>query len=775
MTTKPTSRTPLRREGSAKTVFHRYSRKAYAAFQSCGHEVCIGVLSVAMLSTQQVTAQTTQSIQIMRDTTVHQEESLDELTVTGAMAPLTQMQQARIVSVITSDEIQRAAASTLNDLLKTLAPVDVRQRGGFSIQTDISIDGATFDQVTVLLNGVNITNPHTGHLTMDLPLNTYDIERIELLEGASSRIYGASTFGGAINIVTRGAQPSHQNAPFPSHDKVSTPPNAPSLSHTEESASPNAPSLSHATESAPPNAHSLSHTEESASPNRASLSRPTPTLSLSLSAGSWGTVAGEASFGISTHRTAHYVSAGASRSDGGADNSDFRRLNAFYNGRWQTADNRQPLLSWQFGISDKRYGANTFYSPKFPNQWEANTRYMASVTGDFNIGVTLRPSFYWNRSTDHFQLIRDTPTGENFHRTDVLGGGITAHLAWLAGKSAIAANVRHERIASSNLGHEITPAPDTRTQQAAPESQGRQIAPATRYTHADSRTQYSLSLEHNVLLPRWTFSVGLMAAVNNAIDHRVRLYPGIDISYRPTARWRIYASYNRGFRMPTFTDLYYTGAERQGNGSLLPEQSHAISLAATFTIPRLTAIRSASPLFTATARLFYHRGSHMIDWVKHSATDQVYYAADFDLDNIGATVSAQYAPIPAVRLQAAYTFIHQWRHDALPVYKSSYAGEYLRHKFTASLAHPIYGPLTAQWHLRVCDRVGSYEAYENAQPTGTLHPYAPYAVLDCRLRLRLTHFDIALTAENITNRRYYDFGNIPQPGICLIASLRWTL
>ena len=719
MTTKTTSRTPLRREGSAKNVFHRYSRKAYAAFQSCGREVCIGVLSVAMLSTQQVTAQTTQSIQIMRDTTVHQEESLDELTVTGAMAPLTQMQQARIVSVITSDEIQRAAASTLNDLLKTLAPVDVRQRGGFSIQTDISIDGATFDQVTVLLNGVNITNPHTGHLTMDLPLNTYDIERIELLEGASSRIYGASTFGGAINIVTRGAQPSHHNAPFPSHDKVSTPPNAPSLSHATESASP----------------------------NRASLSRPTPTLSLSLSAGSWGTVAGDASFGISTHRTAHYVSAGASRSDGGTDNSDFRRLNAFYNGRWQTADSRQPLLSWQFGISDKRYGANTFYSPKFPNQWEANTRYMASVTGDFNIGVTLRPSFYWNRSTDHFQLIRDTPTGENFHRTDVVGGGITAHLAWLAGKSAIAANVRHERIASSNLGHEITP------------------APATRYTHADSRTQYSLALEHNVLLPRWTFSVGLMAAINNAIDHRVRLYPGIDISYRPTARWRIYASYNRGFRMPTFTDLYYTGAERQGNGSLLPEQSHAISLAATFTIPRLT----------ATARLFYHRGSHMIDWVKRAATDQVYYAADFDLDNIGATVSAQYAPIPAVRLQAAYTFIHQWRHDALPVYKSSYAGEYLRHKFTASLAHPIYGPLTAQWHLRVCDRVGSYEAYENAQPTGTLHPYPPYAVLDCRLRLRLSHFDIALTAENITNRRYYDFGNIPQPGICLIASLRWTL
>ena len=81
--------------------------------------------------------------------------------------------------------------------------VDVRQRGGFGVQTDISINGGTFDQITILLNGVNISNPQTGHNAADFPVNLSDIERIEVLEGASARVFGSSAFNGAINIITR--------------------------------------------------------------------------------------------------------------------------------------------------------------------------------------------------------------------------------------------------------------------------------------------------------------------------------------------------------------------------------------------------------------------------------------------------------------------------------------------------------------------------------------------------------------------------------------------
>ena len=117
-----------------------------------------------------------------------------EVTVSGTLAPLTQLQSARIVSVLSRQDIEQAAAQSVNDLLKSVAGVDVPQRGSFGIQTDIGIDGGTFDQVTLLLNGVDIGNPQTGHLSADFPVSISDIERIEVLEGAASRIYGGQSF-----------------------------------------------------------------------------------------------------------------------------------------------------------------------------------------------------------------------------------------------------------------------------------------------------------------------------------------------------------------------------------------------------------------------------------------------------------------------------------------------------------------------------------------------------------------------------------------------------
>ena len=667
--------------------FNRYSRKSYAAFQSLGREVCIGVLSVAMLSTQQVTARTVQDTQAVRDTTIHDEASLDELTVTSAPSPLAMLAQSRMVTVITRDEIARAAVPSVNDLLKSVAGVDVRQRGGFSMQTDISIDGGTFDQLTILLNGTNITNPHTGHLTMDLPVNVSDIERIEILEGAASRVCGAGAFGGAVNIVTRAVAND-----APRHE-----------------------------------------------------------FRASVYGGSWGTVGGEAQWCAPTGRSAHLLSAGAMRSDGGTANSDCRRLNAYYNGSAGT-------FRWQLGAADKRYGANTFYSPKFPEQWEENRRYVASLATDIRLSkaqsktrVVLLPSAYWVHTDDHFQLVRGTATGENFHRVDVIGGALTADIAWSIGKTSLGVNVRHERIASTNLG-----APRETT---------------SKYDHADQRTLGDLRLDHSLTLGRWSLSAGVVASAATAFGG-VRFYPGIDIAYRPDSHWRLYASYNSGFRLPTFTDLYYSGAERQGNGSLSPEETHQLSLG--------TAFRTSWA--EASVRLFYHRGSHMIDWVKYSAADPVYYAADFDLHNLGVQVAASAdlarafgLPQTLLRLSCAYTHIRQWRRDAREVYKSSYAGEYLRHKFTARFAHTIYRGLSAEWSLRVCDRTGSYELYENHQPTGTLHAYTPYSLIDTKIQWQTRHLTVSLTAENITNRRYYDLGNIPQPGTCLLAAIAWTL
>lgn len=196
-------------DGVRVRCFRRFCRKGYAVFSSLHREVRIGVLTVGMLSSVNIPKAQAMQVSTHPDGEDEgNEKELAEVSVAGTMAPLTALQSARIVAVITRQQIEASAAQSVNDLLKSAVGVDVRQRGGFGIQTDISINGCTFDQITILLNGVNISSPHTGHLAADFPVTLSDIERIEILEGAASRVYGASAFGGAINVVTKRLTPN---------------------------------------------------------------------------------------------------------------------------------------------------------------------------------------------------------------------------------------------------------------------------------------------------------------------------------------------------------------------------------------------------------------------------------------------------------------------------------------------------------------------------------------------------------------------------------------
>lgn len=188
--------------------FKHFSRRGYALFSCLGKEVIVGTLSVATLTHAKADGISTRPT-LAEDSLNRQELKLDEVVITGSRAPLTALQSAKIVSVITRGDIDRAAVTSVNDLLKTVTGVDVRQRGGFGVQTDISINGGTYDQVTILLNGINISNPQTGHNAADFPVSLDDIERIEVLEGASARVFGSSAFSGAINIVTKVGAESH--------------------------------------------------------------------------------------------------------------------------------------------------------------------------------------------------------------------------------------------------------------------------------------------------------------------------------------------------------------------------------------------------------------------------------------------------------------------------------------------------------------------------------------------------------------------------------------
>ena len=112
-------------------------------------------------------------------------------------------ESARSITIITKEQIDHAPVQSINELLTYVAGVDIRQRGPAGVQADVSVRGGTFEQTLILINGVKVSDPQTGHHQLNLPLDRHAIERIEVLKGPAARIYGQNAFAGAINIITK--------------------------------------------------------------------------------------------------------------------------------------------------------------------------------------------------------------------------------------------------------------------------------------------------------------------------------------------------------------------------------------------------------------------------------------------------------------------------------------------------------------------------------------------------------------------------------------------
>ncbi len=662
--------------GRMTARWKQFNHKPYAVFCSLKREVNIGVLAVSTLAFANVECASAQT-----ETSYNQKEyKLNEVEVTGSRVPLTLGEAARIVTVLSREDIQAGAVHSINDLLEYAVGLDVRQRGDFGIQSDISIRGGSFDQITVLLNGANITNPQTGHFSADFPVDMKDIERIEILEGPAARVYGTSAFTGAINIVTRCDKQSH--------------------------------------------------------------------ATIDLLAGQYGLFNGGVSGNYSKGNFSNQLSTGYSRSDGYISNSDFSIKRAFYQGEFS---GKEVNVHWQAGISDKGYGANTFYSAAYPNQYEELRKYFISVQAETKGKVHFTPIIYWNRGNDCFELFRDNPpswyTTHNYHQTDVYGANLNTYFNSQLGKTAFGAEFRNEGVMSNVLG-KLMDEPIK-----VPGESNRY------YTKKDNRTSISYYAEHDILLPKLTLSLGFMATLNTALDNKLRYYPGVDASYRLTDKLKIYASWNKALRMPTFTDLYYESKTNQGNPNLKPEETQSFEIGSKY----------SSRAFQASVSGYYRKGKNIIDWIKFSADDKWHTVNYTKLDNIGFETSASLNfrelygnNFILGKATVGYSYITQDKNTG-DVYKSNYSLDYLRHKATLQLDHHIWKLLNANWAFRWQDRAGSYTKYENLVAVGEA-PYPSFCLIDLKLSWDTSNYTIYAEVNNLLNRKYYDLGNIPQPG-----------
>src|SRR5688572_15282312 len=132
-----------------------------------------------------------------------QEAFRQTVVVTAAAVPVELGSVTRTLSIITREEIAELPVHSVADVLRLVASVDVRARGIRGVQTDFAVRGANFGQMLVLVDGVRLNDAQSGHHNGDIPVPLDAVERIEILYGPGSSLFGADAFGGTVNVITR--------------------------------------------------------------------------------------------------------------------------------------------------------------------------------------------------------------------------------------------------------------------------------------------------------------------------------------------------------------------------------------------------------------------------------------------------------------------------------------------------------------------------------------------------------------------------------------------
>jgi outer membrane cobalamin receptor len=137
-----------------------------------------------------------------RSDTVGAATELPRVVVTATRRLETVRHTGRRVAVITAEDIAAQPALSLDEVLRSAPGVELQSRAGFGVQSDYTMRGSSFKGVLLLLDGVPLNDPQTGHYLSDFPVPLSEVARIEILRGPAAALYGPNAVGGVINVIT---------------------------------------------------------------------------------------------------------------------------------------------------------------------------------------------------------------------------------------------------------------------------------------------------------------------------------------------------------------------------------------------------------------------------------------------------------------------------------------------------------------------------------------------------------------------------------------------
>ena len=432
-------------------------------------------------------------------------------------------------------------------------------------------------------------------------------------------------------------------------------------------------------------------------------------FSINLQMGNYDQTNGSILFGDVSEKNNLIGFISKNTSDGYRYNSDYDQSNFFIKSTFN--QNKRPIdLITSF--SGRKFGANGFYAtPSAIDQYEETQASLVALSQRYIKGrIIFKPKAYWRRGQDMYEYIRNKPEiYRNLHITNKIGGSLDTSIESNFGLTGMGIDISRVDIRSNNLGNR-------------------------------NRMMMNFFLEHRFYFLNNKIDVTPGIATNYFSDFGWHSFPGIDIGIQINSKLRFYGNLGSTYRIPTFTDLFYSDRTTMGNSGLKPEEAYSSE----------AGIRFSSPNVEMSLAYFNRKSENLIDFVKTNEEDlwkaeniQQIKTRGIDFELLH-TIKFNYL---IHRFKISYSYLENELENSKFNFSRYSINNDLRHHFVYSYSIPITKKLNFFIVYKYIERY-----LEDS-----------YNLLDISARCSLNAFELSFYFNNVFNTEYWESNLVPMP------------
>ena len=413
---------------------------------------------------------------------------------------------------------------------------------------------------------------------------------------------------------------------------------------------------------------------------------------------------------IITNKAKSLISFSNNTSDGYRHNTDYKRNNYFVKTSFNLKSSPVDFIA---SFTENKFGANGFYaSPSATEQYEETQASLLGVSTTINSEkLSIKPRLYWRRGQDEYIYIRDNPSVyRNLHKTNKVSAELSGSYFSNSGVTGFGIDLSTVNISSNNLGEH-------------------------------DRTTVNLFVDHTFKLfdEKLVLSPGI--AVSYFSDMSFHSFPGIDLGYNINSNFKLYSNIGKTFRIPTYTDLYYSDRTTIGNENLNPESATSTELGFKYNTSN----------FKISGAFFNRKAKNIIDYVKENENDLWNAVNIGSLKTTGFELDFRYNFQNQNYLNLGYTNIKD-NNYVTNINFSKYSLNSLKHHFTSKL------------NLNYIRNVNHSFVYKYAERSDKSN----YNVLDSKIMYKKGLF---IYVNNILDEVYSETNLVPMPGTSFLVGI----